>query len=512
MRGQIVGTGAQQTWRRLTSAPVGNTPIGTIHAIYTNVCPTGYLPCDGSAYDTTQFPDLYALLTTAGVANPDHTPDFRECALVGVGNNSTDTFGTHDIYTLGQFKDCQAQATGGGTLSLKSAGYTVSGNNVILNTTVNAANRKLVTQYIGDASATDLQTITVGSGSGATTTRNRSKGVYWIIKATVGNEISDINQLADDLRDEMTLCMQLKPVNVLPTGADITTDMYYCNGTYYVGQVDASDPTQSICVPLDTAVVSNTVAEDNMGAVTSNAVWEWSRYENAVRLNFYAEGTTGIVSGQGIEIPATYDTADKQTEYMLNYVRDISIAKDKPLVYCGAAYFLNASNTTSIICSINTYTFQITTVKGATNYWARGLFANTSGNAAYSNAVAGISQTGSFWALRQCETAVGDDTVAVNFSVTSTSSSATYTAPADGIVKAHVTNLTGGNDVFLVVNGVNVDHCPFWRAGAITMSAPVAKGDTYYVATTTASGDSKMFVNSIEFTRVNHWTGRATSW
>lgn len=250
MRGQIVGTGAQQTWRRLTSAPVGNTPIGTIHAIYTNVCPTGYLPCDGSAYDTTQFPDLYALLTTAGVTNPDHTPDFRECALVGVGNNSTDTLGTHDIYTLGQFKDCQAH----GTLSLKSAGYTVTGNNVILNTTVNAANRKLVTQYISDASATDLQTITVGSAS---TTRTRSKGVYWIIKATVGNEISDINQLADDLRDEMALCMQLKPVNVLPTGADITTDMYYCNGTYYVGQVDASDPTQSICVPLETGAGSS---------------------------------------------------------------------------------------------------------------------------------------------------------------------------------------------------------------------------------------------------------------
>lgn len=509
MRGQIVGTGAQQTWRRLTSAPVGNTPIGTIHAIYTNVCPTGYLPCDGSAYDTTQFPDLYALLQTAGVANPDHTPDFRECALIGVGTNSTDTLGTHDVYTLGQFKDCQAQATGGGTLSLKSAGYTVSGNNVILNTTVNASNRKLVTQYIADASATDLQTITVGGGSGATTTRNRSKGVYWIIKATVGNEISDINQLADDLRDEMALCMQLKPVNVLPTGADITTDMYYCNGTYYVGQVDESDPTQSICVPLDTAVVSNTVAEDNMGAVTSNAVWEWSRYENAVRLNFFSAGIQA--PGAGIEFPSTCDTADKQAEYMLNYVRDISIAKDKPLDYCGTCQFKNASNTTSIACP-EIYNFQIVVAKGANNYWARGYFSNTSGAAAYTNATSGITQSGTFWILRQCETAVGDNTVAVNFAVTGPSPSATYTAPADGIVKAHVTNLTGGNDVFLVVNGVNADHCPFWRAGSITMSAPVAKGDIYYVASTTAAGDSKMFVNSIEFTRVNHWTNRAVSW
>lgn len=510
MRGQIVGTGAQQTWRRLTSAPVGNTPIGTIHAIYTNVCPTGYLPCDGSAYDTTQFPDLYALLTTAGVANPDHTPDFRECALVGVGNNSTDTFGTHDIYTLGQFKDCQAQATGGGTLSLKSAGYTVSGNNVILNSTVNAANRKLVTQYIADASATDLQTITVGGGSGATTTRNRSKGVYWIIKATVGNEISDINQLADDLRDEMALCMQLKPVNVLPTGADITTDMYYCNGTYYVGQVNASDPTQSICVPLDTAVVSNTVAEDNMGAVTSNAVWEWSRYENAVRLNFYTEGNP-LASGQGIEIPATYDTADKQANYMLNYVRDISIAKDKSLVYCGNVYFLNASNTTSIIRP-NTYTFQIVTIRGSTNYWARGLFSNTSGNANFANAIAGISQTGSFWALRQCERSVNNTIVANNITITAAAPTSTYTADRDGEVYVHITNQSGGYTATLVVNEVGVDTCPFHRPGACTLRGHISKGDTYQVITDCPSGDTRMFINCMGIQGISHWTDRATSW
>lgn len=509
MRGQIVGTGAQQTWRRLTSAPVGNTPIGTIHAIYTNVCPTGYLPCDGSAYDTTQFPDLYALLTTAGVTNPDHTPDFRECALVGVGNNSTDTLGTHDIYTLGQFKDCQAQAPSGGTLSLKSAGYTVTGNNVILNSTVNAANRKLVTQYIADASATDLQTITVGSGSGASTTRARSKGVYWIIKATVGNEISDINQLADDLRDEMALCMQLKPVNVLPTGADITTDMYYCNGTYYVGQVDTSDPTQSICVPLDTAVVSNTVAEDNMGAVTSNAVWEQSHYENAVRLNFYPEGTTGIVSGQGIEIPATYDTTDKQIEYMLNYVRDISIAKDKPLVYCGMCITTNASNTTSVACP-SIYTFQIATVKYDTDYWARAQFIPTSSRA-HSNVVAG-AQTGQAWILRQYNVSANSIRVANNVTITAAAPTSTYTADRDGEVFAHISNNTGGYTPFLVVNGAEVDSCPFYRPGSCTLRARVSKGDTYQVRTDNPSGDSRMLVQTLGIQGINHWTDRATSW
>ena len=509
MRGQIVGTGAQQTWRRLTSAPVGNTPIGTIHAIYTNVCPTGYLPCDGSAYDTTQFPDLYALLTTAGVANPDHTPDFRECALVGVGNNSTDTFGTHDIYTLGQFKDCQAQATGGGTLSLKSAGYTVSGNNVILNTTVNAANRKLVTQYIADASATDLQTITVGGGSGATTTRNRSKGVYWIIKATVGNEISDINQLADDLRDEMALCMQLKPVNVLPTGADITTDMYYCNGTYYVGQVNASDPTQSICVPLDTAVVSNTVAEDNMGAVTSNAVWEWSRYENAVRLNFQTndDGTGGILIDT-----TTYDTADKQIEYVMNYIRNIAINSNRQVTYCGCIGTRNASNTTSIAYP-TLYNYVIVSNIGASGWWARGSFFTDDVNLGYEiNAIAGISQGGSFWIRRQCERSRDLTHAVTNITITAAAPTSTYTADRDGEVIVHITNQTGGYTPTLAVNGAAVDSCPFFNPGACTLRARVSKGDTYFVNTDCPSGDSRMRINVMGIQGISHWTDRATSW
>ena len=57
-----------------------------------------WLYCDGSQYDTSQYPELYALIGT------DTLPDFRERELVGVGENTTDTIADHDVFTLGQIK------------------------------------------------------------------------------------------------------------------------------------------------------------------------------------------------------------------------------------------------------------------------------------------------------------------------------------------------------------------------------------------------------------------------
>ena len=37
------------------------------------------------------------------------TPDYRECAIVGIGTNGTNTIATHETYTLGEFKDDQIQ-------------------------------------------------------------------------------------------------------------------------------------------------------------------------------------------------------------------------------------------------------------------------------------------------------------------------------------------------------------------------------------------------------------------
>lgn len=78
-------------------------PIGTIIPIYSVTVPVGFLPCDGSQYDTSQYPLLYALLGS------DRLPDLRESTLVGIGTSDRTEITNHDVYTLGQFKDDQLQ-------------------------------------------------------------------------------------------------------------------------------------------------------------------------------------------------------------------------------------------------------------------------------------------------------------------------------------------------------------------------------------------------------------------
>jgi hypothetical protein len=85
-------------------------PAGTVWPLYTAVVPDGWFLCDGT--DTTGtadelatcYPTLYARLGNSNVI-----PDLRECALVGAGENTHDAIATHDVYTLGQFKDDQIQ-------------------------------------------------------------------------------------------------------------------------------------------------------------------------------------------------------------------------------------------------------------------------------------------------------------------------------------------------------------------------------------------------------------------
>ena len=86
-------------------------PIGTIIPYYKNSNPYGWLICDGGdgsgsstgsqTFDTTKYPDLYTFLGTNKV------PDYRECAMVGIGINYTDASNIKkdDTYSLGEFKD-----------------------------------------------------------------------------------------------------------------------------------------------------------------------------------------------------------------------------------------------------------------------------------------------------------------------------------------------------------------------------------------------------------------------
>ena len=86
----------------ISSGPSGI--IGEIKAsLNINDISDDWLECNGSTYDTAKYPELYSLLGT------NTLPDLRESCLVGVGQNSTNSIATHDVFTLGQLKDSQTQ-------------------------------------------------------------------------------------------------------------------------------------------------------------------------------------------------------------------------------------------------------------------------------------------------------------------------------------------------------------------------------------------------------------------
>lgn len=132
-------------------------PLGAITAFYGTTPPNGYLICDGSEFSTTDYPALYTFL------GDNHTPDLRECTLVGVGQNSSDTIADHDVYTLGEFKDDQVQIANGKNFPVitdTSTGYGIAGNPHEFSTTY--------------------------TGRKGTTTHGKQKGVNYIIKAVIG--------------------------------------------------------------------------------------------------------------------------------------------------------------------------------------------------------------------------------------------------------------------------------------------------------------------------------------
>ena len=97
-------------------------PVGAVMPFANGTTSEDWLLCDGR--DTTgttdelqtHYPALYTYLGNSNVL-----PDYRECVLVGVGENTTDTIADHDPYTLGEFKDDQIQnITGQYTSVLKN--------------------------------------------------------------------------------------------------------------------------------------------------------------------------------------------------------------------------------------------------------------------------------------------------------------------------------------------------------------------------------------------------------
>lgn len=76
-----------------------------------NKVPPHWLLCDGSEYNASEYPNLFEVIgyKYGGSGGKFKVPDYRECSLVGAGENGTDTMEAHDVYDLGEFKDDQLQ-------------------------------------------------------------------------------------------------------------------------------------------------------------------------------------------------------------------------------------------------------------------------------------------------------------------------------------------------------------------------------------------------------------------
>jgi hypothetical protein len=164
----VVIENGQKKYIPLTADAGAGNPVGTLIHTYKKSNPSGYLYCDGSTFDQTKYPLLYAYLGS------NVLPDYRECVEVGAEQNTTDTIATHDVYTEGQFKDDQLQQhdhdiNPNPNIALLSGGQATYGSS--------------------DANIGNLygkKTGNVSTGRTGTTTHGKQKAVFVYIKATSG--------------------------------------------------------------------------------------------------------------------------------------------------------------------------------------------------------------------------------------------------------------------------------------------------------------------------------------
>ena len=106
--------------------PSGNseTFVGEIKPMITTPN-SDWLLCDGSSFDPSEYPELYALL-----GNTTYVPDLREAILAGVGTNATYTIATHNaIQCVGDLLPAKMQDHYHScTISNHSHGLTGDGN------------------------------------------------------------------------------------------------------------------------------------------------------------------------------------------------------------------------------------------------------------------------------------------------------------------------------------------------------------------------------------------------
>jgi microcystin-dependent protein len=166
---------------------VGNEPVGTVRALTTVNVPYGWAVGDHSAISRTKHYKLFNKYNTeeveiSGVATKliniygtgdgsttFNIPDLRESVLVGTGQNDSDTIASHDVYTVGQFKDDCVQNHAHTINSYQE--YSIGGNMRGFDYLTNVTGAQNYTKGIETSSAR------IGL-----VTRTKQKGVTYIVK------------------------------------------------------------------------------------------------------------------------------------------------------------------------------------------------------------------------------------------------------------------------------------------------------------------------------------------
>ena len=184
---QIVTENGQKKVIPLTADAGAGLPVGFIAPAYKKGNYSGWLYLDGrdttgtSEELSTHYPILYAILGS------NVLPDYREFALVGAEENTTDVYnastnpnGTihdHDVYTQGQAKDDQLQAHTHALQGEDQVNGAYSGN----------TGWKVVTAGALENGGLVLSNTTQeNNGRKGAVTRGKRKAVYFYIKATSG--------------------------------------------------------------------------------------------------------------------------------------------------------------------------------------------------------------------------------------------------------------------------------------------------------------------------------------
>lgn len=180
-----VENGVKKAIPLTADAGAGN-PVGSLLHTYKKSNPSGYLYCDGSTFDQTKYPLLYAYLGT------NVLPDYRECVEVGAEQNTTDMIATHDVYTEGQFKDDQLQEH---NHDLKQGDTTINKGSTTVGNDVSSL-------VFGNGTVYGYVNISNNGGRKGTTTHGKQKAVFVYIKATSGISENAQDNVINTLNEE----------------------------------------------------------------------------------------------------------------------------------------------------------------------------------------------------------------------------------------------------------------------------------------------------------------------